>query len=217
MRPVIFALCLGIITGLTTASAASGPAIKSPGAHRPTALKSAATKPKTFSAANPSDIITLFANLGATAVQTKSDEGMVFLDVTAPGTSFGVQMIDCAPTGMACHAMALFSVFDKPGITLAQLNDFNRSQFACRGLSTPDNHPSVMYATLLDNRMTQDQVKAHFRVWQGCLKGFGDFVADPVEFCLSRMGRNNSANILCERGIPGTPISDLGDLPGGPP
>jgi hypothetical protein len=40
----------------------------------------------------------------------------------------------------------------------------------------------VMYAALVDGRINQDQTKAHLGVWQGCLKGFGDFVADPMEF-----------------------------------
>jgi len=52
--------------------------------------------------------------MAAKATQTKSEDGMVFLDVTAPGTSFGVQMIGCDPKGAACHAMALFTVFDRP-------------------------------------------------------------------------------------------------------
>ena len=200
MRPALLALCLTLVLTLAASSALAAPAAKP--VAKPPAAPSTATEPKAaspkptattaakptkakagpFNASNPADIIARLSTMGAKATQARSEDGMVFLDVTAPGTSFGVQMIGCDPKGTACHAMALFTVFDKAGITLAQLNDFNRSQFACRGLLTPDGHPSVMYAALVDGRINQDQTKAHLGVWQGCLKGFGDFVADPVEF-----------------------------------
>lgn len=197
MRPALLAPCLTLAASSALAAPAAKPAVKpaatpapvtEPKAASPkpaapaTAAKPTKTKAGPFNASNPADIITLLSTMGAKATQAKSEDGMVFLDVTAPGTSFGVQMIGCDAKGAACHAMALFTVFDKEGITLAQLNDFNRSQFACRGLLTPDGHPSVMYAALVDGRINQNQTKAHLGVWQGCLKGFGDFVADPVEF-----------------------------------
>lgn len=195
MRPALLAICLTLAASSALAAPAAKPAAKpAPSPATATDSKAASAKPaatpakptKTkagpFNASNPADIITLLSTMGAKATQAKSEDGMVFLDVTAPGTSFGVQMIGCDSKGAACHAMALFTVFDKTGITLAQLNDFNRSQFACRGLLTPDGHPSVMYAALVDGRINQDQTKAHLGVWQGCLKGFGDFVADPMEF-----------------------------------
>lgn len=201
MRAPIFALCLCLIAASAMAETPAKPAAAAPAAKprapkptpprleapKPEAAKPADPKPAKpkagpFYATNPADIITLFSTMGAKATQAKAEDGMVFLDVAAPGTAFGVQMIGCDPKGKACHAMALFTVFDKPGVTLAQLNDFNRSQFACRGLLTPDGQPSVMYAALVDARMNQDQTKAHLGVWQGCLKGFGEFVADPVEF-----------------------------------
>ena len=194
MRASAIALCLTLLAapalGQTPAKpAAPAPAPKpvpKPAAAKPAAAKPPAPKPAprptAFNATDPADIITLFGTMGARATQAKVEDGMVYLDVSAPGTAFGVQMIGCDTLGKACHAMALFTVFDKPGITLVQLNDFNRSQFACRGLLTPDGQPSVMYAALLDPRLTQDQTKAHLGVWQGCLKGFGEFIADPVEF-----------------------------------
>ena len=162
-------------------------AVPKPAAHKPETVKSAepkTAKPKAgpFYATDPADIIALFASMGAKASTDHVEDGMVFLNVEVPGQNFNVQMIGCDPKGKACHAMAVYTVFDKSGVTLAQINDFNRSQFACRGLLTPDGHPSVMYAALVDARLNQDQTKAHLGVWQGCLKGFGEFVADPVEF-----------------------------------
>ena len=184
MRPAIFALCLCLTAAMPLSDAAAKASAPKPAPAKAAQAKATDTKSKSgpFNASNPADIVTLLSTMGAKATPAKSEDGMVFLDVTAPGTSFGVQMIGCDSKGAACHAMALFTVFDKTGITLAQLNDFNRSQFACRGLQTPDGHPSVMYAALLDNHTTQDQTKAHLGVWQGCLKGFGEFVGDPVGF-----------------------------------
>ena len=184
-RPVV-----AVVKPAETKPAGAKPAGAKPAGAKPVAPRLTSQKPGApvspkavgFDAGNPADIITLFSTMGAKATQTRSEDGMVFLDVTAPGTAFGVQMIGCDAKGLACHAMALFTVFDKPGITLVQINDFNRSQFACRGLLTPDGQPSVMYAALVDPRMNQDQTRAHLGVWQGCLKGFGEFVADPVEF-----------------------------------
>ncbi|OYU71034.1 MAG: hypothetical protein CFE28_14170 [Alphaproteobacteria bacterium PA2] len=195
MRAPIFALCLSL--ALVTAPVMAATPAKPAAAAKPAAPKPETPKTETaradapkpakprsgpFYATNPADIIALFSTMGAKATQAKSEDGMVFLDVTAPGAAFGVQMIGCDSKGRTCRAMALFSVFDKPGISLAQINDFNRSQFACRGVLTPDGQPSVMYAALVDARLNQDQTRAHLGVWQGCLKGFGEFVADPVEF-----------------------------------
>ena len=184
MRPALFSLCLCLAAVLPLTGASAKASAQKPALAKAAKVKAldAKTKSGPFNPANPADIVTLLSTMGAKATQAKSEDGMVFLDVTAPGTSFGVQMKGCDPNGTACHAMALFTVFDKTGITLAQLNDFNRSQFACRGLQTPDGQPSVMYAALVDGHMTQDQTKAHFGVWQGCLKGFGEFVGDPVGF-----------------------------------
>ena len=189
MRASIFALCLCLAASPALAQTAARPATPPPAtvkpakpSAKPAAKRPPAPKPAAFLATDPSDIITLFSTMGAKATRAKSEDGMVFLDVTAPGAAFGVQMIGCDSNGRTCRAMALFSVFDKPGISLAQINDFNRSQFACRGVLTPDGQPSVMYAALVDARLNQDQTRAHLGVWQGCLKGFGEFVADPVEF-----------------------------------
>ena len=184
MRPAIFALCLALVASDALAATAAKPAAKQPAAaeSKPAASKATKAKSGPFNASNPADMITLLSATGAKASIARREGDMVFLDIEVPGQNFNIQMIGCDPKGAACHAMALFTVLDKAGITLAQLNDFNRSQFACRGLQTPDGQPSVMYAALLDSHLTQDQIKTHLGVWQGCMKGFGDFVSDPVGF-----------------------------------
>jgi len=151
MRALMFTLCLTLAAASaqaappakpTTPTAAARPTAPKPSATKPDAPKPAKPKPGPFYATNPADIIALFSSMGAKATQTRSEDGMVFLDVTAPGAAFGVQMIGCDAKGRTCRAMALFSVFDKPGVTLAQINDFNRSQFACRGVLTPTASPA---------------------------------------------------------------------------
>jgi len=76
---------------------------------------------------------------------------------------------------------------------LAQLNDFNRSQFACRGMLTPDGLPSVMYAALVDNRLTQDQTKAHLGSGKAASRALASLLTDPVGSCQSRIARPGPA------------------------
>lgn len=165
------------------AAAAKAPAPKTapkpaaPGA--PGALKIA-----NFDARNTDSVIALFAALGAKAKVVSSKDGQVYLNVETPGGAFGVQMIGCDAQAKGCQGMALFTAFDTKGkdVTLAQINDYNRAQLACRGMMTPDGKPSVMYAVMLNARIPADEMRQHMGVWQGCLGGFNQFTRDPVNY-----------------------------------
>jgi hypothetical protein len=157
-------------------AASTAPAAKAPAGAAPT-LKIA-----NFDARDPDRIIALLAAVGAKGTVTKSENGQVFLTVATPGGDFGGQMIGCDGKGKACTGLAFFTAFDRKGPNLAQINDFNRAQFACRGFMNPAGQSGVMYATLVNLRMTADETRQHLGVWQGCLASFSEFTRDPVAF-----------------------------------
>ena len=154
-------------------------------AAKPPASKPSTSKPAAFDARDPAAIVALITSMKAQASIVKSEGGEVVLSITTPNGGFGAQMIGCDPSGKACHGLALFTSYEMKGATLQQINDFNRAQFACRGVLAPDGRPGVMYSTLINFRMTQDETKQHFGVWQGCLKSFDAFARDPVAFLSS--------------------------------
>ena len=156
--------------------AAAAPAAK------PVASKPPPSKPAPFDARDPAAMVALITGMKAQASIAKSEGGEVVLSVTTSNGGFGAQMIGCDALGKACHAMALFTSYEKKGVSLEQINDFNRAQFACRGVLAPDGRPGVMYSTLINFRMTEEETKQHFGVWQGCLKSFEAFSRDPAAF-----------------------------------
>lgn len=149
------------------------------------AAKPPPAKAAVFDARRPGDVVALLGTLDAKAEVARKADGQVFLTVTTPGGDFGAQMVGCDETFTTCRAIALFSAFSRRGVNMAQINDYNRSQLTCRGIMTPSGDPSVMYAVLLNGRMTRDEMREHVGVWQGCLTGFGEFIQDPIGF-LSR-------------------------------
>jgi len=142
-------------------------------AAKPAPAKAAPPKAPAFDARRTADVIALLASLEAKAEVARQADGQVFMNVTTPGGGFGAQMVGCDETFATCRA------------NMVQINDYNRSQLTCRGIMTPSGEPSVMYAVLLNGRMTRDELREHVGVWQGCLTGFGEFIQDPVGF-LSR-------------------------------
>lgn len=151
-------------------------------ASKPAAGAAQALKIANFDARDPDRIIALLAAVGAKGTVTKTENGQVFLTIATPGGDFGGQMIGCDPKGKACTGLAFFTAFDRKGPTLAQINDFNRAQFACRGFMNPAGQPGVMYPTLVNARMSADETRQHLGVWQGCLASFSEFTRDPVAF-----------------------------------
>jgi hypothetical protein len=201
MRTLVLVLALAALAVASSAVAASPAAKPAPKAEAKPAAKpdakpaATATKPAPaaptappglkiakFDARDPDSIVALLAALDAKAKVSRIEAGQAFLEVTTPGGGFGAQMIGCDAKGKACRAIALFTAYEKKGVTLADINDFNRSQLACRGILSPDGRPSVMYATLVNLRMTADEMKQHMGAWQGCLTSFSEFTRDPVAF-----------------------------------
>lgn len=187
MRTLVLALAaLAAASSAPAATPAAKPVAKAEAkpAAKPDAKPAAPAGPKIakFDARDPDSIVALLAALDAKAKVSRIENGQAFLEISTPGGGFGAQMIGCDAKGKACHAMALFTAYEKKGVTLADINDFNRSQLACRGILSPDGRPSVMYATLVNLRMTADEMKQHIGAWQGCLTSFSEFTRDPVGF-----------------------------------
>jgi hypothetical protein len=187
MRTLVLALAA---LALAVPAYAAAPATKAgtkPVASATTPAKPAAggtpsLKIANFDARDPDRIIALLAAVGAKGTVTKTENGQVFLTIATPGGDFGGQMIGCDGKGKACTGLAFFTAFDRRGPNLAQINDFNRAQFACRGFMNPAGQPGVMYATLVNLRMTADETRQHLGVWQGCLASFSEFTRDPIAF-----------------------------------
>ncbi|CAN5730645.1 hypothetical protein BH11PSE1_BH11PSE1_14290 [soil metagenome] len=145
-------------------------------AHAATPAKTPAPKSAPFDIRDPAALVTLLTTMDAKAEIAKTDATVVFLNVTTPGGNFGAQYIDCDAKGKACHALIFSTAFAAKGVSLSQINSFNQGQVACRAFIADDGKPNVAYATLVNLRMTTDEVKQHLGVWQGCLATFGSFM-----------------------------------------
>lgn len=143
------------------------------------ALAAEPAKPAAFDARDPAAVVAWLAGLDAKANIVSSGKGVVVVDIATPAGKFGAQFVDCDAKGKACQAVAYSTAFEKRGVTLPQINVFNRTQVACRGYLTDDGRPNVMYATLLTARLTAAEMKQHLGVWQSCLATFGRFTRDP--------------------------------------
>jgi hypothetical protein len=128
-----------------------------------------------FDVRDPAALITLLKTMDAKAQIAKTEATVVFLNVTTPGGDFGAQYVDCDARGKACRALIFSTAFSTKGVSLGQINSFNKDQVACRAFLADDGKPNVAYATLVNLRMTAEEVKQHVGVWQGCLASFGSF------------------------------------------
>ncbi|MFZ3007817.1 MAG: hypothetical protein WA047_16745 [Phenylobacterium sp.] len=128
-----------------------------------------------FDVRDPAALITLLKTMDAKAQIARTEATVVFLNVTTPGGDFGAQYVDCDARGKACRALIFSTAFSAKGVSLGQINSFNKDQVACRAFLADDGKPNVAYATLVNLRMTAEEVKQHIGVWQGCLGSFGSF------------------------------------------
>lgn len=152
-----------------------------------TAVGAAPAKPAaSFDARDPTALVGLLTGMDAKAAIVSTGEGMVVLDITTPGGKFGAQFVQCNETGKACGAVAFSTAFERRGPNLQQINDFNRTQVACRGYLTEDGRSNVMYAAMLTSRLSAGEMKQHLGVWQGCLSTFGRFNRDPISYLAGR-------------------------------
>ncbi|MBR7621156.1 hypothetical protein JKL49_17310 [Phenylobacterium sp. 20VBR1] len=140
-----------------------------------TPAKPAAPKSGPFDIRDPAALVTLLKSMDAKAEIAKTEATVVFLNITTPGGDFGAQYVDCDAKGKACHALIFSTAFAAKGVSLNQINSFNQGQVACRAFIADDGKPNVAYATLVNLRMTTEEVKQHIGVWQGCLASFGSF------------------------------------------
>lgn len=141
-----------------------------------------AAKAASFDARDPTALVGLLTSMDATASVASSGGGMVVLDIATPGGKFGAQFVQCNESGKACGAVAFSTAFERRGPNLQQINDFNRTQVACRGYLTEDGRSNVMYAAMLTSRLSAAEMKQHLGVWQGCLSTFGRFNRDPAAY-----------------------------------
>lgn len=128
-----------------------------------------------FDVRDPAALVTLLKSMNAKAEIAKTAGTEVFVNVETPGGDFGAQYVDCDSKGKACHALIFTTAFSAKGVSVAEMNSFNKGQVACRGFIADDGKPNVAYATLVNLRMTADEVKQHIGVWQGCLGSFAEF------------------------------------------
>lgn len=168
MRVLILALAIAA----TSTAALAAPAKPAP----------AAAKAASFDARDPTALVGLLSGMDAQAAVASSAGGMVVLDITTPGGKFGAQFVQCNEGGKACGAVAFSTAFERRGPNLQQINDFNRTQVACRGYLTEDGRSNVMYAAMLTSRLSAAEMKQHLGIWQGCLTTFGRFNRDPVAY-----------------------------------
>lgn len=157
------------------AALAAAIAVLAVSAHAATPAKAPAKSSGSFDIRDPAALVTLLRTMDAKAEIASTEATVVFLNITTPGGDFGAQYVDCDAKGRACHALIFSTAFAAKGVTLNQINSFNKGQVACRAFIADDGKPNVAYATLVNLRMTAEETKQHIGVWQGCLGAFGTF------------------------------------------
>lgn len=178
-RPTLLLMAAALLA--TSAAAAPKPA-----AHKaPTAKPASPAAPGPivasgpFDARDPASLSALLAKLGATVQTGARDKGGVILKVTSPVGGFTAQFDGCNQQGRVCEGVLFEASAEAKTATLAEINGFNQSSFACRLFQDKANKPHVLYATLLFAGTSQLDMANHVNAWRGCLSDFGRFLKDP--------------------------------------
>ena len=175
------ALALIAAACLTTAAAAAPkPAPHTPAAAKLAAATAAPAPPSgPFDARDPASLSSLLTSLGATVQSGARDNGGVILKATSPVGAFTVQYDGCNQQGRVCAGVLFEALAEAKTATLAEVNGFNQSAFACRIFQDKANKPHVLYSTLVFPDTSRLDMANHVNAWRGCLAEFGRFLKDP--------------------------------------
>jgi len=135
-----------------------------------------------FDARDPSNLSALLTSLGATVQTGARDKDGVLLKVASPVGAFTAQYDGCNPQGRACGGVLFEAAAEAKTATLAEVNGFNQSSFACRVFQDKASKPHVLYATLVFADTSRLDMANHVNAWRGCLTDFGRFLKDPPGF-----------------------------------
>ncbi|WP_374573047.1 hypothetical protein [Phenylobacterium sp.] len=172
--PIRAAVALAALVCAAPALAAEPPA--KPAAAKPAAAKTA------FDARDPAGLIGVLNGMGAKAEVAKNDAEGVFVNVTTPGYSFGLQFAGCDAGGKGCKGVAFSTAAGSKTATLPQINGFNQTSINCRAFQDPAGKAHISYSTLLFASDTAEDMRIHVGAWQGCVAAFGEFLSDPPGF-----------------------------------
>ena len=177
-----FALIVAAALVATGVSAAAKPDPHKPAAAKPAAAPTApvpALPSGPFDARDPSNLAALLTSLGATTQIGARDKEGVILKVAAPVGNFTVQFDGCNAQGRACAGVLFEAAAEAKTATLAEVNGFNQSSFACRIFQDKGSKPHLLYSTLVFAGTGRQEMGVHVNAWRGCLTDFGRFLKDP--------------------------------------
>ena len=178
-------MSLAAVFILAGAIAASGPASAATGhskgrGHGSHASGSRASGP--FDARNPNSVFQVLIAHGVKAAWAKDSSGVDYIDAMGGQLSFQVDFYRCNPDRSRCGAVVYQVGWDKPLVTLDQINRWNRAVLLCPAYLTEAGHPHAWLGVLPSVHDARDDVVAQQTSWATCLTSFDQFTNDPEAF-----------------------------------
>ena len=174
LKPAVLALalcpCLAFAPAKKPARPAAPPA---PGA-APPATPAEARDPEAW--------VQLLGAAGAKAEFADRQADSVKLKVTTPIGAFEMQFAGCEGQPRRCAAVLFDAADDKHNPTLAQINSFNQSSFACRITRDAGGRQHILYSAPVFASETGDEGAAVLNTWRGCIADFSAFLKDPQAY-----------------------------------
>ena len=176
----------GVIAAASPADAAGAPKSHSKGGgHASHASGSKAPKSKSsgpFDARDPKDVFQVLAAHGVEVKWAGDSKDVDYIDATAGQLSFQVDFYRCNPDRNRCGAVVYQVGWDKPLVTLDQINRWNRAVLLCPAYLTETGHPHAWLGVLPSAHDTREDVTAQQVSWLTCLTSFDQFTNDPEAF-----------------------------------
>lgn len=138
----------------------------------------ASAAPK-FDAGVIADVAKVFKADGLQATVTKGEPDYIAA-VTPDGVKFITELYQC--DGGRCQLAIYSANWTVPGITLDDINGWNRWTFMCPAYMSADNKPTVFMGVQTAVSDDPQAVELEVKRWMGCMDNFQSFLRDPKAF-----------------------------------
>ncbi len=151
------------------------------------AVLGAAGQAAAFDARDPSDLLSVIIDNGASGTLKTDSHGAPWIDAKAGRLAFEVDFSNCDPAKTHCKAALYRFGFDMTSITL-KLNGWNKWTLLCPAYETADRHPHAWYALQLSPNESAGDIKAIDAAWLDCMNDFDKFTDNPDAFLKANGG-----------------------------
>ena len=123
-------------------------------------------------AKNPQSVVKALQDSGYKAQLEKSEDGDPMIRSASSGSKFTVFFYNCT-AGANCATVQFYTGYEKKGLTLEQINEWNRSQRFGRAYLDKDGEPVVeMDVDLDDGGVSPALFTDNLEFWTSIMSGF---------------------------------------------